>query len=89
LLAAHSQGGIGEALNIAQGSCFSILDLVRLLERILERKLTTHHAAERAGDVRQTLADISRAAKALGYRPAVTFEEGIVRTVSDFVEHRI
>jgi nucleoside-diphosphate-sugar epimerase len=86
LLAARCQGGIGEAFNVAQGKCFSILDLVALLEKVFERKLTVVHTPARAGDVRQTLADISRAEKILSYRPAVTFEEGIVRTARYFIE---
>jgi nucleoside-diphosphate-sugar epimerase len=86
LLAARSQGGIGEAFNVAQGKCFTILELVDLLEKIFEKKLTRFHAPARAGDVRQTLADISRAEKILGYKPAVTFEEGIFRTARYFSE---
>jgi UDP-glucose 4-epimerase len=86
LLAARCQGGIGEAFNVAQGQCFSILDLVALLEKVFERKLTAVHTPARAGDVRQTLADISRAENILGYKPAVTFEEGIFRTARYFTE---
>jgi len=36
---------------------------------------------ERAGDVRHSLADISRAEKHLGYRPKVAFEDGLSRTI--------
>jgi UDP-glucose 4-epimerase len=86
LLAGRCQGGSGEAFNVAQGKCFSILDLVALLEKILERRLTSFHTEARPGDVRQTLADISRAESILGYRPIVTFEEGIIKTVSYFTE---
>jgi nucleoside-diphosphate-sugar epimerase len=86
LLAARCQGGVGEAFNVAQGKCFSILNLVELLEKVFERKLKSFHTPARAGDVRQTLADISRAENILGYKPLVTFEEGIVRTARYFIE---
>jgi UDP-glucose 4-epimerase len=86
LLAARSENGAGEAFNVAQGKCFSILDLVDLLEKIFERKLVRLHTDARAGDVRQTLADISRVESTLGYRPLVNFEEGIARTARYFTE---
>lgn len=86
LLAAGCQHGIGGVFNVAQGKSFSLLELVRLLERFFERKLATFHTAARAGDVRQTLADISRAANILGYKAEVGFEEGIIRTARYFVE---
>jgi UDP-glucose 4-epimerase len=86
LLAARCPRGIGEAFNVAQGKCFTILDLVDLLEKIFERKLTRFHTEARPGDVRQTLAEISRAESILGYRPTVTFEEGVIRTARYFTE---
>ncbi|MGH7797327.1 MAG: SDR family oxidoreductase [Candidatus Binatia bacterium] len=86
LLAARCRGGIGEAFNIAQGRCYSLLNLVDLLQRITQKGLAIGHVAARPGDVRQTLADISRSREILGYRPAVSFEEGILRTVRYFME---
>jgi len=40
------------------------------------------HAAERGGDIKHSLADISKAEAALGYKPIVNFEEGLRRTVA-------
>jgi nucleoside-diphosphate-sugar epimerase len=39
------------------------------------------YAADRAGDVKHSLADVSAAAIGLGYKPLVQFEEGLRRTV--------
>jgi UDP-glucose 4-epimerase len=86
LRAAQCQSGFGEAFNVAQGKCYSLLDFVSLVEGIIERKATTVHRPPRAGDVRQTLADISRSQQILGYNPAVSFEEGVLRTVRYFLE---
>jgi UDP-N-acetylglucosamine/UDP-N-acetyl-alpha-D-glucosaminouronate 4-epimerase len=86
LLAAQCQDATGEAINVAQGKSYSILDLVDALQKIFERKLESFHTTARPGDVRQTLADISRADTVLGYSPAVTFEEGIARTVGYFTQ---
>jgi nucleoside-diphosphate-sugar epimerase len=86
LLAARCQDGIGEVINVAQGKSYSLLDLVGALQKVFERKLETFHTTARPGDVRQTLADISRAERLLGYTPTITFEEGIARTVGYFMK---
>ncbi|PYX54079.1 MAG: LPS biosynthesis protein WbpP, partial [Acidobacteria bacterium] len=40
------------------------------------------YSPEREGDIKHSLADISRAQKSLGYAPKVNFEEGLRRTVA-------
>lgn len=84
LLAARCQKGIGEAFNVGQGDARTLLDLVELLQDITGRKLQLLHTGDRPGDVRHTLADVSRAESCLGYLPEVSFEEGIARTVEYF-----
>ena len=42
---------------------------------------TVKHAPERGGDIKHSLADITLAQQHLGYKPLVTFEEGLRRTV--------
>ena len=84
LLAAHSLEGIGGVYNVGQGKAYTLLDLVELLQEILGRELHLLHTAERAGDVRHTLADISQAKRCLGYQPHVSFEEGLARTAKYF-----
>ena len=71
---------IGEAFNVGQGSAHTLLDLANLLQDILGMELRLLHTRGRPGDVRHTLADISKAERCLDYRPHVSFEEGIVRT---------
>jgi nucleoside-diphosphate-sugar epimerase len=56
---------------------------------VLVKELAIEHVAARPGDVRQTLADILRSQSILGYRPAVSFEEGILRTVRYFMEEAV
>jgi UDP-glucose 4-epimerase len=70
--------------NVGQGRSYSLLDLIDLLRSILQTELRWNHTAARPGDVRYTLADITRAAQDLGYHPKVSFEEGIVRTAAYF-----
>jgi UDP-glucose 4-epimerase len=88
LLAARCHDGIGEAFNVGQGSAHTLLDLIHLLQDSLGMELPVRHTRGRAGDVRHTLADISNAARCLGYEPQVSFEEGIARTARYFIEEK-
>jgi UDP-glucose 4-epimerase len=80
LAAAAAPRARGEVYNIACGQRLSVLDIARELERVLGRPLPRRHTPPRAGDVRDTLADIGRSEIGLGYRPAVSFAEGLQRT---------
>lgn len=71
----------GQVFNVATGTRFTLNDTFQILKRLLNFKGDAAYAAERAGDVKHSLADISRAEKHLGYRPRVSFEEGLKRTV--------
>jgi UDP-glucose 4-epimerase len=72
----------GEAYNVGAGGRVSLLDLVAGLNAILGTALEPEFLPARPGDVAHSQADIGRAAAALGYRPAVDFEEGLRRTVA-------
>jgi len=70
--------------NVACGERLSVLDIAARLEEVLGRTLPRRHTPPRPGDVRDTLADISRARAQVGYQPAVGFTEGLRRTVAAF-----
>lgn len=80
LLAATKPGVGGEVFNIACGHTYSLLDILRELERLSGHKIERRHHPRRAGDVRKTWADIGKARRLLGYRPRVSFAEGMRRT---------
>jgi len=54
----------------------------RLLKSITAYAGEANYGPERAGDVKHSLADLSRAEKHLGYKPKVGFEEGLRKTVA-------
>ena len=81
LLALRAKGVHGQAVNLATGRRVSLLDVLRVLGRITGRPPRAEHRPARAGDVRHSLADIRLARRLLGYRPVVSFEEGLRRTV--------
>lgn len=77
----------GNVYNIATGTTNSLLDIVHGLEKILGRKLAIHSLPKRAGDVRKTWANISKARRELGFRPLVGFSDGLKLTW-EYFEHR-
>jgi nucleoside-diphosphate-sugar epimerase len=87
LRAATSKTGVGEAFNVANGKTYSLLDLIRVIEKICGHKLERVHHPKRAGDVRKTYADISRARRLLGYKPTMNFEDGLQNTWEYFLTH--
>jgi len=81
LRAAEAPGIGGEVINLATGSCVSLNQLLATLKAITGSRIEPIYGATRVGDVRESLADISKAQRLLGYRPLVDFEEGLRRTV--------
>ncbi len=71
----------GRAYNIACGTAATLLDLLRILERLTGSSIRAIHDQPRPGDVRHSLAAIDEACLRLGYEPKVTLEEGLRRTV--------
>ncbi|HET9495711.1 MAG TPA: SDR family oxidoreductase [Chloroflexia bacterium] len=84
LLACETNDAVGEAVNIACGERVSLLDLLSEVGRITGREIEPQFDPPRPGDVKHSLADISKAERLLGYRPAVSFAEGLERTVEYF-----
>ncbi len=72
----------GQVYNVGTGRSVSVLDLIAALNRLLGTRLAPEHGPPRAGDVRHSRADITRARRDLGYDPAVPFEEGLAATLA-------
>ena len=81
LRAIDAPDAFGEVINVADGARISLNQAWATLETILGPLPTPHHETSRAGDIRHSQADISKAERLLGYRPIVSFEEGLRRTV--------
>src|SRR5450631_4702956 len=71
----------GHVFNVATGERYDLNQTFQLLKKIIGYKGEVKYAADRAGDVKHSLADLSRTEKHLGYKPKVNFEEGLRRTV--------
>jgi nucleoside-diphosphate-sugar epimerase len=72
----------GEVFNVACGHNATLLDVIELVNRLLGTKIAPQFAPPRAGDVRHSKADISKAKRLLGYSVSVPLAEGLERTVA-------
>jgi UDP-glucose 4-epimerase len=84
LKACVAPGAAGRMFNIACGDRITLLDVVTLLSEIVGHEVRPIHAPSRSGDIKHSLADISRARDVLGYSAQVRFPEGLQRTVDWF-----
>ncbi|MBL9026704.1 MAG: SDR family oxidoreductase [Myxococcales bacterium] len=88
LLAANTPKKLnGQVVNIAGGRRIALNDLVREVGRVLApqlggREVKVSHTEPRAGDIRHSLGDITRARELLGYEPTVKWEDGIAPTAT-------
>ena len=83
LLACKASAGevAGRVFNVATGRRIDLNETFRVLKQLIEYTGEAKYGPERAGDVKHSLADMSRAEQYLGYKPRVDFEEGLRRTI--------
>ena len=81
LRAAETPGVGGEVFNVATNGRVSLNQLLATLKKIFESDVEPIYMDARAGDVRDSQADISKAERLLGYQPTVGLEEGLRQTV--------
>lgn len=72
---------VGEVINVATGGRISLNEAWGALADIVGPLPAPVHGPERAGDVRHSQADIAKAERLLGYRPLVSFDQGLRQTV--------
>jgi UDP-glucose 4-epimerase len=77
LLAAEVKGAAGRCYNVGCGERTTLNDLLAMLGRLSGRDLSPRYLAARAGDIKESVADIGRARAELGYAPRVRVEEGL------------
>jgi len=85
-LEAPAEKVAGKVFNVACGQRHTLNETYRLLAQLLGWEGSAVYGPPRAGDVRDSLADVSAAADAFGYAPTVGFEEGLRRTVAWYLD---
>lgn len=88
LLACKAPAGkvAGQVFNSATGRRVTLNETFKLLQSLTGYKGQPKYGPERGGDIRHSLADISKIEAALGYKPIVQFEDGLKRTVDWYRE---
>ena len=84
LAAAVREGVSGEAFNVACGKGYDLLELVRILNEIIGKEIKPKFMPPRPGDVKHTLADVTKMKKLLKLDPKVDFVSGLKKTVEYF-----
>ena len=84
ILACKIKNSGGEAFNIGSGSPTNLLSLVASINKVLGKKINPYFTKPKQGDIKHSLADISKAKKILGYEPRISFEEGLKKTIQHY-----
>ncbi len=71
----------GETVNVACGGSYSVLYLYEQIKQTLGVDIEPNFGPKRAGDVPHSSANIDKAGELIGYKPVVSFEEGLARTI--------
>jgi nucleoside-diphosphate-sugar epimerase len=82
LAAATASGVSGSVFNVACGAAINLNDVVKLVGELVGHAVPISYVPGRVGDVKHSLADITAARERLGYRGAISFAEGLQRTVA-------
>jgi len=86
VLAADAKDVSGQIFNVACGARTSLGDVVRLLGEIVGWQIEPRYQPSRAGDIKHSLADISKARTMLGYTNPIPFAVGLERTITWYRE---
>ena len=81
----REDGATGEIYNVAYGENYSVNHLYRVIADALDTDQSANHREARVGDVRNSLADVSKARRFLGYDPLFSFNDGIPLTVDFYL----
>ena len=76
----------GQVFNVATGCRVTLNETFKALQTLTSYRGEPKYGPERGGDIKHSLADISKAEGTLGYKPKVNFEEGLRRTVEWYRE---
>ncbi len=80
----NNEDAFKKAYNVAVGERFTVNQLYKACQIQLGSNFGATYREPRAGDIRDSLADISLAKKLLGYQPTKKFEDGLIETINYF-----
>ena len=84
LLACSQSGAEGQVFNIACGKSYDLITLVKEINHLLGKSIEPLFEEKRSGEIKHSLADISKAEKKLGYEVKVDFRSGLEKTIENY-----
>ncbi len=81
LLAARADKTNGEVVNIACGESVTVNEIIDMINQITGKSVEPKYDPPRKGDVKHSLADITRATELIGYTPVVPFGDGLEKAI--------
>lgn len=87
LLAARAKRTAGQVVNIACGEAITINAIIDMINEIVGKDVKAEYEPDRTGDVKHSLADITKANEIIGYAPSVTFKEGLQKAIDWYREN--
>jgi len=81
LLAARVKKTCGEVVNIACGQAVTVNEVIDIINELLGKNIKPIYADSRPGDVKHSLADITLAKKLIGFKPKVSFRDGLQEAI--------
>lgn len=82
ILATVAEDAAGGSFNCAGGRRVTVNELISTLQKLLGTNIAPVYLDTRKGDIKHSYADISKAGRILYYKPKVTFEEGLIKTIA-------
>ena len=80
----QNKEALKKVYNVAVGENFTVNYLYQICQQTLQSNWAATYREPRAGDIRNSLADITLAQQLLGYEPTVKFEDGLKETIKFF-----
>lgn len=79
--ATESSSVAGEIINVASGRAYTLLDLITKINSLLNSNIKPVFKSPKIGEIRHSLADVTKATKLLDYSPEIDFEDGLRRMI--------
>ena len=87
LLAARAKHTAGEVVNIACGQAVTVNAVIDMINEVVGKNVKPIYDAPRPGDVKHSLADITLAKKLIGFKPTVSFKQGLQKAIDWYREN--
>lgn len=84
ILAATADCESGISVNCAVSGQITLNELIREMNKLMDKDIKPVYEGPRAGDIKHSYADINLAEKTLGYKPVVSFQEGLKKTIESY-----